>query len=133
MKLTDMHAWVVDQGISEHVYVGRVSAKYDKSIGIYHSKHQQAYRKALGGHENESYGVLYVTFLIHWNDRIIESDEAAQRLFELLDAVRNVRVNDQMMKWVQLLYEVQDVGTDANGVFERVIEAAVYYDRKENE
>lgn len=133
MKLTDLHQWVTDQGITEHVYVGRVPRKYEKSIGIYHSKHQQSYRRALGGHENETYGVLYVTFLLHWTNRIVETDEAAQALFEKLDNVRNVTVNGETIKWIQLLYEVQDVGTDENGIFERVIEAAVYYDRKENE
>lgn len=129
MMLNDVWAWVKSLGLAEHVYMGKLDAKQDKSIGVYNSKHQHAYHTAIGGYELESYGTKYVTFLVHWNKSPGETEEAATALFNAVRQAREVTVNNTTIKFIQPLYDMQDVGTDDAGIYEMVIEAAVIYEK----
>ena len=131
MMLSDVRAWVAGLGIADAVYMGRLDAKKEKSIGVYNSKHQHAYSTAIGGPELESYGTKYVTFLVHWNKSPSETEKAAMALFEAVRRAREVKVNEATIKFFQPLYEIQDVGTDDNGIYEMVVEAAVIYAKGE--
>ena len=51
-------------------------------------------------------------------------------LFEKVRSARNVSINNEMIKFIQPLYELQDVGVDDAGIYEMVIEMAVVYDKK---
>ena len=131
MMLSDVRAWVAGLGIADAVYMGKLDAKKEKSIGVYNSKHQHAYSTAIGGPELESYGTKYVTFLVHWNKSPSETEKAAMALFEAVRSAREVKVNEATIKFFQPLYEIQDVGTDDNGIYEMVVEAAVIYAKGE--
>ena len=131
MMLSDVRAWVVGLGIADSVYMGKLDAKKEKSIGVYNSKHQHAYSTAIGGPDLESYGTKYVTFLVHWNKSPSETEKAATALFEAARRAREVKVNEATIKFFQPLYEIQDVGTDDNGIYEMVVEAAVIYAKGE--
>ncbi len=131
MMLSDVRAWVAGLGIADAVYMGKLDAKKEKSIGVYNSKHQHAYSTAIGGPELESYGTKYVTFLVHWNKSPSETEKAAMALFEAVRRAREVKVNEATIKFFQPLYEIQDVGTDDNGIYEMVVEAAVIYAKGE--
>ncbi|MFR0075753.1 MAG: hypothetical protein ACLRVD_16000 [Blautia caecimuris] len=61
MTLADVRDYIASLGIAEQVYMGKMPDKQDRSIGAYHSKHQRAYKTAIGGPAMESYGVKYVT------------------------------------------------------------------------
>ena len=50
-----------------------------------------------------------------------------------MKAARNVTVNDQLIKFIQPLYEPQDVGKDDAGICEWVIEMAVIYEKGKGE
>lgn len=130
MKLADVRDYVASLGITEQVYMGKLDAKKAKSIGVYNSKHQQAYSTAIGGPAFKSYGTKYVTFLVHWNKSPRDTEEAAEKLFETLTKVREEIINKTKIKFIQPLYEVQDVGTDDAGIYEMVIEAAVIYEKE---
>lgn len=123
MRLKDIWDLIDSFGIAESIYIGKLADKDRKAIGIYNSKFQRRYRIGVGGHENESYEELPVTFLVHWTDSFVETEEAAEALFDRLEAVRETDAGESHIKFVQLPYHVQDVGTDENGIFERVIEA----------
>lgn len=127
MTLADVRDFVAGLNLAEHVYMGKLPDKLDKSIGVYNSKHQQAHKTAIGGPSLESYGTKYVTLLVHWNKSPRDTEKATEGLFEALQGVHEVTVNDATIKFIQLLYEVQDVGTDDAGVYEMVIEAAFIY------
>lgn len=113
------------------LWLRKLPDKQEKSIGVYNSKHQHAYHTAIGGPALESYGTKYVTLLVHWNKSPRDTEKAAAALFEAVRTAREVTVNDARIKFIQPLYEIQDVGTDDAGVYEMVIEAAVIYEKGE--
>lgn len=131
MMLKDVKDWVKSLNLADSVYMAKLDAKQEKRIGVYNSKHEHAYRTAIGGPSMQSYGTKYVTFLIHWNKSPHETEKAAMSLFEAVRTAREVNVNDETIKFIQPLYDLQDVGTDDAGICEMVIEAAVIYERKD--
>lgn len=124
MTLRDIRDYIKTLNIGEVVYMGRMDTKKDKSIGVYASKHANQYKVALGGPQNASYETKYVTLLVHWNKSPTETEEAATRLFKAVAATRNGPINNKIIKFAQPLYELQDVGTDEEGIFEMVIDVA---------
>ena len=77
MMLSDVRDYIDSLGLAEHVYMGNLPDKQEKSIGVYNSKHQHAYKTAIGGPDLESYGTKYVTFLVHWNKSSRDTENAA--------------------------------------------------------
>ena len=67
MMLEDVRDYIASLNVADHVYMGKLPDKEEKSIGVYNSKHQHAYHTALGGPSLEGYGEKYVTILVHWN------------------------------------------------------------------
>lgn len=130
MTLADIRDYIASLKLGEHVYMGKLPGKEWRSIGVYNSKHQYTYRTAIGGPSLESYGTKYVTLLVHWNKSPRDTEKAAVALFEALRRVNNVTINDQVIKFIQPLYDIQDVGTDDSGIYEMVIEVAVIYEKK---
>lgn len=132
MILADVRDYVASLGLAEHVYMGKLPDKKDKSIGVYNSKHEQAYRTAIGGTVLESYGIKNMTLLVHWNKSLRETEAAAARLFEAVSKTREAKINEATIKFIQPLYEPQDIGTDDAGICEIVIEIAVIFERSKN-
>ncbi len=130
MQLSDVRDYIASLGLADYVYMGKLDAKKEKSFGVYNSSHTQAYKTAIGGADLESYGSKYVTLLVHWNKSPRETETAATELFEALTEAREVTINNSIIKFIQPLYELQDVGTDDAGIYEMVIEMAVIYDKK---
>ncbi len=130
MTLADMRDYIGSLGLAEHVYMGKLDAKQEKSFGVYNSKHSQVFRTAIGGPSMSSYGAKHVTLLIHWNKSPRDTEEAAMALFKALQESREEKINESIIKFIQPLYEIQDVGTDEAGVYEMVIEAAVIFEKK---
>ena len=130
MMLSDVRDYIASLEISKEVYIGPLPDKTERSIGVYNSKHQHEYHVAIGGSQLESYGTKYVTLLLHWNESQRETEKAGKALFEAVRRARNVAVNKETIKFIQPLYDLQDIGVDDNGVYEMVIEMAVIYDKK---
>lgn len=130
MMLSDMLDYVESLGIAEAVYMGKLDAKQEKSIGVYNSKHEHAYKTAIGGASLESYGTKYVTLLVHWNKSLRDTEKAANDLFDALRQAEEVTVNDSHIKFIQPLNDCPvDVGTDDSGIYEMVVEVAVIYEK----
>ena len=68
-----------------------------------------------------------MTFLVHWNKSPRDTEKATTDMFEVLRRVRDAEINKETIKFIQPLYEPQDVGTDDSGIYEMVIEAVVIY------
>lgn len=131
MMLSDVRDYIDSLEIADHVYQGKLDAKMNKSFGVYNSKHGHEYKTAIGGLLCESYGVKYVTFLVHWNKSPRDTEKAAVSLFDAIRETREATVNDERIKFIQpLTHGPVDVGTDENGTFEMVIEAAVVHERR---
>ena len=130
MMLADVRDYIASLNLSEHTYMGKMDHKSECSIGVYNSKHENKFKTALGGVSQESYGVKNVSFLIHWNKSPRDTEEASKKLFEALRETRETKTNETTIKFIQLLTnEPVDVGTDDDGVYEMVIEAAVIFER----
>lgn len=131
MKLADIKDFTAGLGIADHVYSSLLADKKRQSIGVYAARRSDAYQTALGGHDLKSYGIRNVTFLVHWNKSPRETEEAATALFRALEATREVHINNETIKFIQLIYdEPIDVGPDDAGIFEMVIDAAVVYQKE---
>lgn len=128
MMLEDVRDYIATLGISKNVYMGKLPDKKDESIGVYNSKHQRTYRRALGG--LEGYGEKYITLLVHWNKSPRDTENAATELFEKLKAARDVTINNETIIFFQPLYDIQDVGTDDAGIYEMVIEGVFIFRKK---
>ena len=126
MMLSDVRDYVESLELADQVYMGSLPDKQEKSIGVYNSKHQQEYKTALGGPQLASYGTK-------WNNSPRLSEKAAMTVFEAVETARNVTVNDELIKFIQPLYEPQDVGKDDAGICEWVIEMAVIYEKGKGE
>ena len=133
MMLSDIRDYIASLNLANTVYMGKKKKKEEKSIGVYHSKRSKEYRTAIGGPELESYGVKYITLLVHWNKSLRDTERAATSLFKKIQQEREAAVNGEKIKFFQPLYEIQDVGTDDAGIYEMVIEAAVVFGKKRSE
>lgn len=130
MTLRDIRDYISMLKVSENVYMGRMDTKKEKSIGVYASKHNREYQTALGGIQNKSYEVKYITLLVHWNRSPTETESAASTLFKKIIATREKNINGKNIKFAQPLYELQDIGTDEYGIFEMAIEVAFICDKE---
>lgn len=133
LKLTDIQEWIASLGIAddEHVYIGKLDNKQQKSIGVYSRRASGPPDIALGGLACTSYDTRYISFLVHWNRSKPESEAAAYELFETIRNISSLSIGDTPIHYIRLMVpEPQDVGTDDNGVYEYVIWLDFIYQRK---
>ena len=133
LKLTDVRAWIASLGIAEdqHVYIGKLDNKQQKSIGVYGRSSSGPPNIALGGLEYTTCDTKRISLLVHWTRNKTESEAAAYELFEKLKNVSSLVIGDTHIHYIRLMVpEPQDVGTDDNGVFEYVIWLDFIYQRK---
>jgi len=107
-------------------YAGRLDSKKDCSIGVYSLRNED--RRAVG--VTKTFQKSF-SLLIHWNSNYNDTEIKAQELFEELGTIQNVKFKSYNLNFIQLnLTEPVDVSTDDKGVFERVIEITVYYNKE---
>lgn len=127
--LSDIRDWLKTLITAEHYYIGKLDSKQDKSIGVYQRKNPAPPIKAIG--QESSYEIKPISILIHWNKNANETERTAFELYNQLSAVSSLEINETQVHFIALLQsEPVDVGTDDNGVFERVIEFDIYYKRE---
>lgn len=127
MKLSDVRDYIASLKIANEVYMSKMPDKKERSIGVYNSKHMYAYHTAIGGDAQKSHGMKYITLLVHWNRSPRDTEAAANELFECVKKAREVKINEETIKFIQPLYELQDVGTDDAGIYEMVLEVAFVF------
>jgi hypothetical protein len=117
----------------EHYYIGKLDRKQNRSIGVYsRATTGEQPVTALGGLQCTGTAVKQISILIHWNNNARETDAAAQELFNMLLAAENIQIGGHQVDYLRLMVpEPVDVGTDENGVYERVIWMDIYYERIE--
>ena len=132
LKLEDVRELLSSFAIveEENLYMGKLDAKRDKSIGVYNLNRNKPFKTALGGDANKTYGEKQVSILVHWNKSTRETEEKALELFQMLRSVRDVTVNNIRIQFIRMLTEEPvDVNTDENNIYERVIEMEMIYER----
>ncbi len=130
MKLADVRDWIKSLGIGENFYIGKLDNKKEKSIGIYQRKPIGNAEIAIGGLESTKTATKQVSILIHWNKYANETEDAAQELYDSFLKATDVTIAGKHIDYLRLeVPEPVDVGTDDNGVYERVIWLDFIYER----
>lgn len=128
MTLAHIRDWLKTFGIAEHYYIGKLDNKQDKSLGVYTLKGNGAPVTAIG--TQSTYDIIGVSLLLHWSNNANETEVTARTLYEKLRTIKNFKINDKQIYMIELLVpEPIDVGTDDKGIYERVIEMNLYYER----
>ena len=133
LKLTDVRAWIASLGITEdqHVYIGKLDNKQQKSIGVYGRSSSGPPNIALGGLEYTTCDTKRISLLVHWTRNKTESEAAAYELFEKLRSISSLDIGGTHVNYLRLMVpEPQDVGSDDNNVYEYVIWLDFIYRRK---
>lgn len=118
--------------IADHFYIGKLDNKEEKSIGVYQLQRSSPPGIAVGGLSNTKTFEKSVSILIHWNKNAKETELKALELYYKLLNSRNFKINNVKVNYIGLLVpEPVDVGTDDKNVYERVIQATFYYEKKE--
>ena len=131
MTLDEIRDWLKTFDAAEHYYIGRLDNKQEKSLGVYPLARGGAPVMAIGGIQNSSYDIKAMSLLLHWNKNARETEEAALALWERLFGAENVDVpSGSHIQYVRpTVPEPVAVGTDANGVYEYVIQLNIYFRR----
>ncbi|MEE0964179.1 MAG: minor capsid protein [Ruminococcus bromii] len=128
MTLAHIRDWLKTFGIAEHYYIGKLDNKQDRSLGVYTLKGNGAPVTAIG--TQSTYDIIGVSLLLHWSNNANETEVTARTLYEKLRTIKNFKINDKQIYMIELLVpEPIDVGTDDKGIYERVIEMNLYYER----
>lgn len=127
--LADVRDWLKTLISADFYYIGKLDSKNDMSIGVYQRKNPAPPTMAIG--QASSYEIKPISILIHWNKNANETEKTAYELYQKLMAVSSLTLNNTHVHFINLLQsEPVDVGTDDSGVYERVIEFDLYYERK---
>lgn len=134
LGLADIRDWIktLNYTASENCYIGKLDNKKDKSIGVYQLKTSNESNIALGGIDNTKTMEKSVSILIHWNTNAKETEQKAYEIYNNLLNSKNFIINNIKVNYIKLLVpEPIDVGTDSKNIYERVIQATFYYEKKE--
>lgn len=130
MLLGDIRDWIETLGIGQNFYIGKLDNKKEKAIGIYQRKLSGTPDIALGGLDSTKTAIRKISILIHWNKYAHETEKAALELYEKLLKVTDLVIAGKHVDYLRLeVPEPVDVGTDDNGVYERVIWLDLIYER----
>lgn len=113
----------------DNYYCGRLDNKKNHSLGIYSLKDDS--KIPLGGKENQKTLENSFSLLIHWDNNYNNTEVKALELQEELQTIQNVKYNNYKINFVKVSFlEPIDVNTDDRGIYERVIELTVYYNKE---
>lgn len=124
MTLNAVREYIAGLGIAqnEHVYIGRLDGKQQRSIGVYARPGEGDPHIPLGGRQNATYDTKRISLLIHWTRNKEETEKAAATLFQNLLEQEGFQAGDTNVLFLQVkMPEPQDIGSDQDGVYEYVI------------
>jgi hypothetical protein len=133
LTLVDVAECIAATGIADrsHIYVGRMPDKKPCSIGIYNLDRQQV-QNTVGGRTNSSYRIKPVSILVHWNKSSKDTELKAAAVYDAVAALRNAHAGGNRILFADMHTDTPvDVGMDDGMVYEMVIEADFYYERKD--
>lgn len=131
LSLADVRDWLKTLIPVENDYIGKLDNKKEKSIGVYQRKENGPAKISIGGLNCTKHDVKRISVLVHWNKNARETELVSFELFEKLKEIANIEIGQAHIDYLMLLVpEPQEVGTDDNGVYERVIWFDLYYERK---
>ena len=127
LGLADIRDWLKTLKITadDNYYIGKLNSKKDESIGVYQLKTSNEANVAKILEKS-------VSILIHWNANAKETEQKSLEVYNKFLESRNFVINNIKVNYIRLLVpEPVDVGTDSKNIYERVIQAIFYYEKKE--
>lgn len=114
-----------------HYSIGRYDNRKEKTIFVYNSP-DEVHKMPIGGPANRKTLEKPVSILVHWNKNYKETEEFSLQLFEELEKIKKVVIGNYMVSYIQLMQNAPiDVENDENGIFERMIDLVIYYEKQE--
>lgn len=111
------------------IYAGDINANLERSIGVYNAKRGGIHKICIGGKACTKTLEKKISILIHWTDNPTLAEQEAERILDLLTDIRQYEAGDFIVRFLKCNDPVS-VGKDDRGIYEYVIEAIVYYERK---
>ena len=111
------------------IYAGDINANLERSIGVYNAKRGGIHKICIGGKACTKTLEKKISILIHWTDNPTLAEQEAERILDLLTDIRQYEAGDFIVRFLKCDDPVP-VGKDGRGIYEYVIEAIVYYERK---
>lgn len=113
----------------DNYYCGRLDGKKNHSLGIYSLRNDC--KIPLGGESNKKTFEESYSLLIHWDNNYNNTEIKARELQNELQTIQNVTFGDYDINFIKLSFtEPIDVSSDDKGIFERVIELTVFYNKE---
>lgn len=134
LELADIRDWLKTLKVTadNNYYIGKLDSKKDESVGVYQLRISNEANIAIGGINNTKILEKSVSILIHWNTNAKETEQKSIEIYNKFLESRNFVINGIKVNYIKLLVsEPIDVGTDSKNIYERVIQAIFYYEKKE--
>ena len=129
--LSDVRDWLKTYNIADHHYIGKLDNKKEKSLGVYQREGGEAHI-AIGGLDNTKYDIKRVSILLHWNKNAKETEITAYELYDKIIKTKELNIGETPVHCLMMRNpEPVDVGTDDAGVYERVIQLDIYFERRD--
>ena len=131
-SLEDMAYYIASLGIveQEHIWIGKLQDKTSESIGVYPLKSRGEPHIPIGGLKNTDHDTRQFSILVHWNQDVVATEQAADALYRKIMDTRDVDVRGQHIMFARMLVpDPVGVGTDDKGIYEYVIETEIYFER----
>lgn len=129
MTLANIMAWLKTYELFDACYIGKINGAKENVLGIY--ARGTAGRPVRALDNNSTYDIASTKFLVHGNKDENDTQTLALQLFDILYNARKIEVGEDLVYFVDILCdEPIDVGTDANRIFEFVINADIYSKRR---
>lgn len=129
--LSEVRDWLKTYNIAENYYIGKLDNKQEKSLGVYQREGGEA-KIAIGGLDNTKYDIKRISVLLHWNNNAKETEITAYELYNKIIKTKNLTIGETPVHCLMMRNsEPVDVGTDDAGVYERVIQLDIYFERRD--
>lgn len=130
MTLKDVKGWLKTQVSADAWKIGTYDVSKDKTVCVRNLTSNRS-MLAVGGLQNTTTAVKGISIVVHWNKNPDETERVAQSIHALFYGQRPLIDDLQVVKCDMRSDEPIGVGTDANGIYEYVIETWLTYERKE--
>ena len=129
IMLAEVRDWVKTLGLFDGYWIGRLSTKRDKTLGVYSLKNSPPRRVCLGGTDYNGYDITAVSFLIHGSKNKDDTERLAWTFYNAISDRSDFLIGKKTVYFVRLLYDGPiDVGSDGE-IYEYTVQAEFYSER----
>lgn len=133
MQLTAVRDWVKAKTNwpADAIFIGKIDKALEKALCVYSRPERSGQNIAAGGLDNTKTATKTVHILIRYGKYANLAEAKAQEVFTSLLGVKDVMIGDIPVAFVRLSsQEPISLDTDADGVYEYLIEMDIVHERK---